>query len=53
MFNWADQIKDEELARWKVMYGFQPKDLKYFIRTHIEKVRQEERKHPRKSKFGG
>lgn len=31
MFDWAEQIKDEEIARWKVVYGFIPNDLKQFI----------------------
>lgn len=31
MFDWADQVKDSEIERWKVMYGFTPNKLKSFI----------------------
>lgn len=30
-FNWADQIKEQELARWRIMYGCEPQDIKSFI----------------------
>lgn len=26
-FDWADQIKESEFMRWKMMYGFTPLDL--------------------------
>lgn len=44
MFNWADQIKEVELSRWKMMYGFQPKDLKSFIKVILasERTKAEE-----------
>jgi hypothetical protein len=49
MFNWADQIKEQELDRWMLMYGFVPDDLKTFIRLLLtsrdtywkERVRKE------------
>ncbi len=31
-FDWADQVKGDELERWKVMYGFVPKDIEKFLR---------------------
>ena len=36
MFDWAEQIKEEEIGRWKLLYGFTPDDLKSFIRTLLE-----------------
>ena len=37
---WADQIKDEEIERWRIMYGFTPRQLrekvKDFIRQQIQ-----------------
>ena len=41
MFNWADQIKDAELERWKIMYGFVPEDIKAFIKETVEAVMSE------------
>ena len=40
-FNWAKQIKDAELERWKVMYGFTPNDIKAFIQKTREEARVE------------
>lgn len=34
-FNWADQVKDSELERWRVMYSFTPDDIKAFIRETL------------------
>jgi len=39
MFDWAEQIKEFELERWKIMYGFTPEHIKAFIST----IRAEER----------
>ena len=42
---WADQVKEEEIERWRVMYGFTPEGLreniKSFIRALLEKTRKE------------
>jgi len=43
-FNWAEQIKDEEVERWKLMYGVTPEELKNWLRTALEKAREEGRK---------
>ena len=40
MFDWADQVKERELGHWKIMYGFQPKDLKDFIRSLLSDQRR-------------
>lgn len=31
MFDWADQIKEQEIERWKIDYDFTPDDIKQFI----------------------
>ena len=42
-FNWANQVKDAELERWRIMYGFVPDDLRNFLKTRLEKVIAAER----------
>lgn len=37
-FDWADKVKDAELERWKIMYGFQPKDIKTYIHKRDHKI---------------
>lgn len=35
-FNWAEQIKEAEIERWKIMYGCTPDELKSFLtQSHI------------------
>ena len=36
MFDWADQVKEKEMARWEIMYGFTPKDIKQFIKKLLK-----------------
>jgi hypothetical protein len=40
MFDWAEQIKEKELAHWKLMYGFTPTDLKSFFHATLAKERE-------------
>ena len=42
-FNWADQIKEEEIARWEIMYGCTPKKLLSEINNALNKTRVNER----------
>lgn len=39
-FNWADKVRDAELERWRIMYGFEPKDIKSFIKQELAKAFQ-------------
>lgn len=41
MFNWAEQIKESELERWELMYGFVPNDIKNFIESLLEEQKKE------------
>jgi len=44
-FDWADQIKDSEIARWEIMYGCTPDRLLKEIKTaltQLEKTVREE-----------
>lgn len=34
-FEWADKIKNDEIDRWKIMYGFTPNELKAFLLSEI------------------
>ena len=46
-FDWADQIKDSEIARWEIMYGCTPdrllKEIKSALTQAIAHGREEER----------
>lgn len=43
MFDLADQIKQQEIDRWKLMYGFVPEDIKSFLTTHTLNILKAER----------
>lgn len=43
MFNWAEQIKEAEIDRWKIMYGFTPSELKSWFSEQLTLARREEK----------
>lgn len=38
LFNWADQVKESETERWRLMYGLTPEQLKSFLKETVEKA---------------
>lgn len=40
-FDWAERIKEAELLYWHTMYGFQPRDIRNFLSSALDRIEQD------------